>query len=252
MGPWLTPCNFTSSIRDADGGQERPHPSAAMNGAHRLLAALSALTVVACLSLPEPPPVPPASPPPPSPRPSPPPPWPSPPPPSPPPPWPPPPEPSPPPPPVVVLSHLSRDSLLMQLRTLERGMAFARVYAEGRWKNGADSAACLSGWSDVSRGQATDALSALVEVVETYGIRSYLDLPVGDGCFSSHALAKLRQKQARAHRSRHARLTPVIPRPPRAAPRRPAPARTAPSRHNNSAVAPGRPSHTSAWTSSRR
>ena len=87
-------------------------------------------------------------------------------------------------------------------------MAFARVYAEGRWKNGADSAACLSGWSDVSRGQATGALSALVEVVETYGIRSYLDLPVGDGCFSSHALAKLRQKQARAHRSRHARLTP--------------------------------------------
>ena len=121
-------------------------------------------------------------------------------------------------------------------------MAFARVYAEGRWKNGADSAACLSGWSDVSRGQATGALSALVEVVETYGIRSYLDLPVGDGCFSSHALAKLRQKQARAHRSRHARLTPVIPRPPR----------PAPSRHNNSAVAPGRPSHTLAWTSSRR
>ena len=77
-------------------------------------------------------------------------------------------------------------------------MAFARVYAEGRWKNGADSAACLSGWSDVSRGQATGALSALVEVVETYGIRSYLDLPVGDGCFSSHALARLRQKQARA------------------------------------------------------
>ena len=125
-----------------------------------------------------------------------------------------------------MLSHLSRDSLLMQLRTLERGMAFARVYAEGRWKNGADSAACLSGWSDVSRGQATGALSALVEVVETYGIRSYLDLPVGDGCFSSHALAKLRQKQARAHRSRHARLTPVIPRPPRAAPPRPVPHRT--------------------------
>ena len=61
----------------------------------------------------------------------------------------------------------------------------------------------------------------------------------------------------RAHRSRHARLTPVIPRPPRPAPRRLAPPRVAPprpapSRHGNSAVAPGRPSHTSAWTSSRR
>ena len=100
-------------------------------------------------------------------------------------------------------------------------MAFARVYAEGRWKNGADSAACLSGWSDVSRGQATGALSALVEVVETYGIRSYLDLPVGDGCFSSHALAKLRQKQARA--APHASH-------PTPAPRRPAPPRTAPPR----------------------
>ena len=55
-----------------------------------------------------------------------------------------------------------------------------------------------------------------------------------------------------AHRSRHARLTPVIPRPPRPVPPRTAPHRTAPSRHNNSAVAPGRPSRTSAWTSSRR
>ena len=123
-----------------------------------------------------------------------------------------------------IYTRLARAS--KQLDSLYRELAFSRVYVEGRWKNGADSAACLSGWSDVSRGQATGALSALVEVVETYGIRSYLDLPVGDGCFSSHALARLRQKQARAHRSRHARLTPVIPRPPRAAPRRTAPHRT--------------------------
>ena len=45
-----------------------------------------------------------------------------------------------------------------------RGMAFARVYAEGRWANGADRAACLSGWSDVRRGQATEAVRVLAEV----------------------------------------------------------------------------------------
>ena len=95
-----------------------------------------------------------------------------------------------------MLSRMARASL--QLEAFHRELAFARVYAEGRWKNGADSAACLSGWSDVSKGQATGALRALAEVVDNYGIRSYMDLPVGDGCFSSHALAKLRQKQARA------------------------------------------------------
>jgi len=99
----------------------------------------------------------------------------------------------------------------MQLRTWERGFAFARVYAEGRWKNGADSAACLSGWSDVSKGQATGALRALAEVVDNYGIRSYMDLPVGDGCFSSHALAKLRQKQARAAHTVAAAQPPRTP-----------------------------------------
>ena len=159
---------------------------------HWLLVALSALPMATCLSLPEPPPVPPPSPPPPSPPPSPPPPPLL-------PPLPPPPPPSPlSSPPDVVLSHLTHASVQMQLQTWERGFAFARVYAEGRWKNGADSAACLSGWSDVSKGQATGALRALAEVVDNYGIRSYMDLPVGDGCFSSHALAKLRQKQARA------------------------------------------------------
>ena len=79
----------------------------------------------------------------------------------------------------------------VQIETLMRGMAFARVYAEGRWANGADRAACLSGWSDVRRGQATEAVRVLAEVVQTYGIRSYTDLPVGDGCFSSSALATL-------------------------------------------------------------
>eukprot|EP00964_Phaeocystis_antarctica_P023898 scaffold13374_cov45-Phaeocystis_antarctica.AAC.1 len=119
----------------------------------------------------------------------------------------------------------------MQLDSLHREIAFERVYAEGRWKNGADSAACLSGWSDVSKGQATGALRALAEVVEKYEIRSYMDLPVGDGCFSSHALAKLRQKQARAAQTaaaehaaphhitlRHATPVPTTPHPPRPAP----------------------------------
>ena len=240
---------------DGDGGLRVDLRSLAMNGVHWLLAALSALTIVTCLSLPEPLPVPPPSPPPPSPPPSPPPPSPPPPPllsPQP----PPPPPPSPPkPPPDVELSHLTHSSFQMQLQTLMRGMAFARVYAEGRWKNGADSAACLSGWSDVSKGQATEAVRVLAEVVEKYGIRSYMDLPVGDGCFSSHALAKLRQKQARAAQTaaaehaaphhitlRHATPVPMTPHQPR----------PAPSCLDNSSVAPGRPSRTSAWTSSRR
>ena len=51
------------------------------------------------------------------------------------------------PPPDVVLSHLNTHAS-SQRKTLMRGMAFTRVYAEGRWANGADSAACLSGWSD--------------------------------------------------------------------------------------------------------
>ena len=51
------------------------------------------------------------------------------------------------PPPDVVLSHLNTHAST-QRKTLMRGMAFTRVYAEGRWANGADSAACLSGWSD--------------------------------------------------------------------------------------------------------
>ena len=52
----------------------------------------------------------------------------------------------------------------VQIETLMRGMAFARVYAEGRWANGADRAACLSGWSDVRRRQATEAVRVLAEV----------------------------------------------------------------------------------------
>ena len=70
--------------------------------------------------------------------------------------------PSPPsPPPDIVLSHLTHSSMQMQLRTLMRGTAFARVYAEGRWANGADKGSCLSGWSDVSKGQATEAVRVL-------------------------------------------------------------------------------------------
>ena len=92
-----------------------------------------------------------------------------------------------------VLDRLRRTSA--QLDTLQRRLAFERVYEEGRWKNGADAASCSSGWSDVGRGQATKAVSALVDVVEEHAVRSYMDLPVGDGCFSSNALRLLRKKQ---------------------------------------------------------
>ena len=74
-------------------------------------------------------------------------------------------------------------------------MAFERVYNEGRWTFGADGAnSCLSGWSDIGRGQAKEALRSLSRVVEQHDVRSYIDVPVGDGCFSSTALASLREK----------------------------------------------------------
>ena len=141
-------------------------------------------------------------------------------------------------PPFRALARRSRSSaqfndLQRQLESHQRQWAFERVYAEGRWKNGADSAACLSGWSDVGKGQATEAVRVLVEVVEKYEIRSYTDLPVGDGCFSSNALAKLRQKQARAARAAHA-----------AAPHQPACLT-----RSDDVATHGRRSRTSAWTS---
>ena len=46
--------------------------------------------------------------------------------------------------------------------TSDRAHAFERVYAEGRWVNGADGARnCLSGWSDVGNGQAVAAVKAV-------------------------------------------------------------------------------------------
>ena len=92
-----------------------------------------------------------------------------------------------------LLARLTRSSA--ELETLQRRLAFERVYEEGRWKNGADSASCLSGWSDVSRGQATEAVRVLAQVVKEHAVSSYMDIPVGDGCFSSNALVRLRQKQ---------------------------------------------------------
>lgn len=72
--------------------------------------------------------------------------------------------------------------------------AFERVYSEGRWLRGQDGALCASGWSAVAFGQAVKAMDALVSVVEAQQVRSLIDMPVGDGCFSRAALAAIRAK----------------------------------------------------------
>lgn len=65
-----------------------------------------------------------------------------------------------------------------------RRAAFELVYREARWMKGGDGARCASGWSDVEHGQGEHACNSLVRVVQTHRIRSILDVPVGDGCFS--------------------------------------------------------------------
>ena len=65
-----------------------------------------------------------------------------------------------------------------------RRAAFEQVYREARWMSGGDGALCLSGWSDVEHSQGERACNSLVRVVQTYHIRSVLDVPVGDGCFT--------------------------------------------------------------------
>ena len=65
-----------------------------------------------------------------------------------------------------------------------RRAAFELVYREARWMKGGDGARCASGWSDVEHSQGEHACNSLVRVVQTYRIRSILDVPVGDGCFS--------------------------------------------------------------------
>ena len=45
----------------------------------------------------------------------------------------------------------------------------------------------------LTQGQALEALRALAHVVHQHDVRSYIDIPVGDGCFSHAALARLRQ-----------------------------------------------------------
>ena len=60
---------------------------------------------------------------------------------------------------------------------------FTEIYRDGRWFGGKDGAGCLSGWSAAASGQADSALALITIVVQTHGIRSILDLPIGDGCF---------------------------------------------------------------------
>ena len=81
--------------------------------------------------------------------------------------------------------------------TSDRAHAFERVYAEGRWVNGADGARnCLSGWSDVGNGQAVAAVKAVASVVEMFGVRSIVDVPCGDGCFAAGMLNALRNRSS--------------------------------------------------------
>ena len=76
---------------------------------------------------------------------------------------------------------------------------FEAIYRDGRWMGGVDGAGCKSGWSAAASGQADSALALLTIVVQTHGIRSLLDLPIGDGCFSTTALRYIRQDQRRNH-----------------------------------------------------
>ena len=70
--------------------------------------------------------------------------------------------------------------------------AMQAAYDEGRWVGGADDAACSSGWSDVPTGQGRAAAARLVWLVRQFRIRSYLDVPFGDLCFTRTALRWLR------------------------------------------------------------
>ena len=49
----------------------------------------------------------------------------------------------------------------------------------------------------LAQGQATEAVHVLQTVVEQFSVSGYLDIPVGDGCFSSVALTRLRERQPR-------------------------------------------------------
>jgi hypothetical protein len=80
----------------------------------------------------------------------------------------------------------------------DRAHAFERVYAEGRWVNGADGATCGSGWSDVTRGQGEAAVRAVVSVVDALKLQSVADVPCGDGCFAGAMLSALRNRTAAA------------------------------------------------------
>jgi hypothetical protein len=75
--------------------------------------------------------------------------------------------------------------------SLDRSRAFERVYAEGRWRGGADGALCSSGWSKVEAGQGASALRAVLRVVSMFDIHSIADVPCGDGCFSGVLLGAL-------------------------------------------------------------
>lgn len=77
----------------------------------------------------------------------------------------------------------------------QRMNAFAKVYSEGRWLNGADGALCLSGWSAVKAGQGKKALAAVVHVMTKYELNAVLDIPVGDGCFAEALIKQIREER---------------------------------------------------------
>ena len=78
--------------------------------------------------------------------------------------------------------------------SFDRERAFERVYDEGRWINGVDGAQCTSGWSNVSAGQGSAALQAVLDVTDRFGIHSIADVPSGDGCFAGALLMALRNR----------------------------------------------------------
>ena len=50
---------------------------------------------------------------------------------------------------------LSLATSASELKTMQRELAFQRVYDEGRWRLGADGGACGSGWSAVHKVRGT-------------------------------------------------------------------------------------------------
>ena len=99
----------------------------------------------------------------------------------------------------VLTGTLSDSLAVREALSSDRARAFERVYAEGRWINGADGARrCPSGWSDVGSGQALAAMRAVVSVVDMFQIRSIADVPCGDGCFAGAMIRAVRNRTGAA------------------------------------------------------